>query len=237
MENKIKIEIKNLNFSYEEKKYVLKNINLKIYENETICIIGENGSGKTTLLLCIAGLLKYEGEVKIDGKIFNEDLRKKIGFLFENPDDALFMPRVFDDIAFGPRNFGFEEERIKEIVKESLEKVGLPGFEERVSHHLSFGEKKRIALASIISYNPEILLLDEPTLGLSPVSRENFINLIKKIKATKIIATHDLEMVTEIGDRIILINKGEIKGEWKGEEIESAQKLKNYLVTLHTSSA
>jgi len=237
MENKIKIEVKNLNFSYEEKKYVLKNINLKIYENETVCIIGENGSGKTTLLLCIAGLLKYDGEVKIDGKIFNEDLRKKIGFLFENPDDALFMPRVFDDVAFGPRNFGFEEERIKEIVKGSLEKVGLPDFEEKVSHHLSFGEKKRIALASIISYSPEILLLDEPTLGLSPVSRENFINLIKKIRATKIIATHDLEMTTEIGDRIILINKGEIKREWKREEIESAQKLKNYLITLHTSSA
>ena len=237
MENKIKIEIKNLNFSYEERKYILKDINLKIYENETVCIIGENGSGKTTLLSCIAGLLKYEGEVKIDGEIFNENLRKKIGFLFENPDDALFMPRVFDDIAFGPRNFGFEEGRIKEIVKESLEKVGLPGFEERVPHHLSFGEKKRIALASIISYSPEILLLDEPTLGLSPISRENFINLIKKIKGTKIIATHDLEMVTEIGDRIVFINKGKIKGEWREEEIDSVKKLKNYLIKLNTSSA
>jgi cobalt/nickel transport system ATP-binding protein len=228
MENKIKIEVKNLKFSYEEQKYVLKNINLKIYENETVCIIGENGSGKTTLLLCIAGLLKYEGEVKIDGEIFNEDLRKKIGFLFENPDDALFMPRVFDDVAFGPRNFGFEEKKIKEIVKKSLEKVGLPGFEERVSHHLSFGEKKRIALASIISYSPEILLLDEPTLGLSPVSRENFINLIKKIRATKIIATHDLEMAVKIGDRTVLINEGEIKNEWRKDK-ERVLKIKNLI--------
>jgi len=217
MENKIKIEVKNLSFCYEEEKYVLKNINLKVYENETVCIIGENGSGKTTLLLCIAGLLKYKGEVKIDGEIFSEDLRKKMGFLFENPDDALFMPRVFDDVAFGPRNFGFEEKRIKEIVENSLEKVGLYGFEERVPHHLSFGEKKRVSLASIISYNPEILLLDEPTLGLSPLSRGNFINLIKNIRATKLIATHDLEMAIQIGDRIVLIDEGEIKKEWRRE--------------------
>ncbi len=230
MENKIKIEIKNLNFSYDEEKYVLKNINLKIYENETVCIIGENGSGKTTLLLCIAGLLKYEGEVKIDGEIFNENLRKKMGFLFENPDDALFMPRVFDDIAFGPKNFGFEEERIKEIVKESLEKVGLPGFEERVPHHLSFGEKKRIALASIISYSPEILLLDEPTLALSPVSKENFLKLIKSIRATKIIATHDLEVAVETGDRVVLLNKGTIKKVWNKSEVKSIKYLKNFLL-------
>ncbi len=215
MENKVKIEIKNLNFSYEKGKLVLRDINLKFFENETVCIIGENGSGKTTLLLCIAGLLKYEGEIRIDGEVFSENLRRKIGFLFENPDDALFMPRVFDDVAFALRNFGFEEEKIKEIVRESLSKVGLSGFEGKVPHHLSFGEKKRVALASLISYSPEILLLDEPTLGLSPLSRRKFINLIKEIKATKIIATCDLKMASKIGERIVVMDKGKIKRDFK----------------------
>jgi cobalt/nickel transport system ATP-binding protein len=211
MENrKVKIEIINLKFSYEDKKDVLKGINLKIYENEIVSIIGENGSGKTTLLLCIGGLLKYEGKILIDGEEFNENLRRKIGFLFENPDDSIFMPRVYDDIIFGPKNFGIKG-NYDEIVKKSLEKVALQGFEQRVPHHLSYGEKKRVALASILSYEPEIFLLDEPTLGLSRIARENFIELIKKIKGTKIIATHDLDLANLISERIIVLNEGKIE--------------------------
>jgi cobalt/nickel transport system ATP-binding protein len=211
MENrKVKIEIINLKFSYEDKKDVLKGINLKIYENEIVSIIGENGSGKTTLLLCIGGLLKYEGKILIDGEEFNENLRRKIGFLFENPDDSIFMPRVYDDIIFGPKNFGIKG-NYDEIVKKSLEKVALQGFEQRVPHHLSYGEKKRVALASILSYEPEIFLLDEPTLGLSRIARENFIELIKKLKGTKIIATHDLDLANLISERIIVLNEGKIE--------------------------
>ncbi len=210
MENrKVKIEIIDLRFSYENKKEVLKGINLKVYENETLSIIGENGSGKTTFLLCIAGLLKYEGKVLIDGKEFNESLRKKIGFLFENPDDSLFMPKVYDDVAFAPKNFGFNG-NLDEIVKDALKKAGVSGFEERISHHLSFGEKKKVSLATILSYNPEIFLLDEPTLGLSPKSRKEFIELIKNLKGTKIIATHDIEMAKEISERIIVLEEGNI---------------------------
>ncbi len=211
MENrKVKIEIIDLRFSYENKKEVLKGINLKVYENETLSIIGENGSGKTTFLLCIAGLLKYEGKVLIDGKEFNESLRKKIGFLFENPDDSLFMPKVYDDVAFAPKNFGFNG-NLDEIVKDALKKAGVSGFEERIPHHLSFGEKKKVSLATILSYNPEIFLLDEPTLGLSPKSRREFIELIKNLKGTKIIATHDIEMAEEISERIIVLDEGEIE--------------------------
>ncbi len=213
MENrKLKIEIINLRFSYEDRKNVLKGINLKIYENEIVSIIGENGSGKTTLLLCIAGLLKYEGKVLIDGEEFSESLRRKIGFLFENPDDSIFMPRVYDDIIFGPKNFGIKG-NYDEIVKKSLEKVNLEGFEERVPHHLSYGEKKKVALASILSYEPEIFLLDEPTLALSPFARKNFIELIKKIKGTKVIATHDLDLANSISERIIVLNDGKIEKE------------------------
>jgi len=213
MENrKVKIEIINLKFSYEDKKDVLKNINLKIYENEIVSIIGENGCGKTTLLLCIGGLLKYEGKVLIDGEEFNEKLRRKIGFLFENPDDSIFMPRVYDDVIFGPKNFGIKG-NYDEIVKKSLEKVNLTGFEERIPHHLSYGEKKRVALASILSYEPEIFLLDEPTLALSPIARKNFIELIKKIKGTKVIATHDLDLAYSISERIIVLNDGKIEKE------------------------
>ncbi|MEO0289903.1 MAG: ABC transporter ATP-binding protein [candidate division WOR-3 bacterium] len=213
MENrKVKIEIIDLRFSYEDKKEVLKGINLKVYENETLSIIGENGSGKTTFLLCIAGLLKYKGKVLIDGKEFNESLRKKIGFLFENPDDSLFMPKVYDDVAFGPKNFGFNG-NLDEIVKDALKKAGVSGFEERIPHHLSFGEKKKVSLATILSYNPEILLLDEPTLGLSPKSRIEFIKLIKNLKGTKIIATHDINLLEKISDRIIVLNEGKIEKE------------------------
>ncbi|MEO0297037.1 MAG: ABC transporter ATP-binding protein [candidate division WOR-3 bacterium] len=215
MENrKVKIEIIDLRFSYEDKKEVLKGINLKVYENETLSIIGENGSGKTTFLLCIAGLLKYKGKILIDGKEFNESLRKKIGFLFENPDDSLFMPKVYDDVAFAPKNFGFNG-NLDEIVKDALKKAGVSGFEERIPHHLSFGEKKKVSLATILSYNPEIFLLDEPTLGLSPKSRKEFIKLIKNLKGTKIIATHDIEMAKEISERIIVLDEGEIKEEIK----------------------
>ncbi|MEO0246273.1 MAG: ABC transporter ATP-binding protein [candidate division WOR-3 bacterium] len=210
MENrKVKIEIIDLRFSYEDKKEVLKGINLKVYENETLSIIGENGSGKTTFLLCIAGLLKYKGKILIDGKEFNESLRKKIGFLFENPDDSLFMPKVYDDVAFAPKNFGFNG-NLDEIVKDALKKAGVSGFEERIPHHLSFGEKKKVSLATILSYNPEIFLLDEPTLGLSPKSRKEFIELIKNLKGTKIIATHDIEMAEEISERIIVLDEGNI---------------------------
>lgn len=233
MNKKIKIEVRNLKFSYEGRGDVLKNINLCVYENETLCITGENGSGKTTLLLCIAGLLKFEGEVRIDGTVFNESFRRKIGFLFENPDDALFMPRVFEDVAFGPENFGFAKEKLNEIVKNSLEKVGLSGFEERISHHLSFGEKKRVALAGVLSYEPEIYLLDEPTSGLSPVARRNFINLIKNIKGTKIIATHDIEIVEEIADRVILMNEGRIIKEWNDKI--SRKEIINFLFKLNIS--
>jgi cobalt/nickel transport system ATP-binding protein len=137
-------------------------------------------------------------------------LRRKIGFLFENPDDSIFMPRVYDDIIFGPKNFGIKG-NYDEIVKKSLEKVALQGFEQRVPHHLSYGEKKRVALASILSYEPEIFLLDEPTLGLSRIARENFIELIKKIKGTKIIATHDLDLANLISERIIVLNEGKIE--------------------------
>ncbi|MEN3044621.1 MAG: ABC transporter ATP-binding protein [Candidatus Hydrothermales bacterium] len=211
---KVKIEVINLSFSYEEKKDVLKDINLRVFENERLSLIGENGSGKTTLLLCICGLLKFKGKVIIDGEDFKESLRRKIGFLFENPDDSLFMPRVYDDVAFGPKNFKIQG-KLDEIVKSSLNKVGLKDFENRVPHHLSFGEKKKVSLASLLSYDPEIFLLDEPTLGLSPLARKEFIKLVKNLRGTVVIATHDIDFAIEISDRIIFLNKGKIKREYK----------------------
>ncbi|MEN3045899.1 MAG: ABC transporter ATP-binding protein [Candidatus Hydrothermales bacterium] len=211
---KVKIETINLSFSYEEKEDVLKDINLKIFENERISIIGENGSGKTTLLLCICGLLKFRGKVLIDGEDFKESLRRKIGFLFENPDDSLFMPRVYDDVAFGAKNYKIKG-NLDEIVRNSLNRVGLKDFENKVSHHLSYGEKKRVSLASLLSYEPEIFLLDEPTLGLSPLARRKFMKLIKDLKGTIVIATHDVDFAIEISDRILFLKNGTIKREFQ----------------------
>ncbi|MEW6558335.1 MAG: ABC transporter ATP-binding protein [Elusimicrobiota bacterium] len=206
------IEVKNLFYKYPDGIVAIDDLSFSIEENETVGIIGPNGAGKTTLLLCICGIINFKGEVKIFGNKMSKDnaceLRKKIGFVFQNPDDQLFMPTVFDDIAFGPLQFDESKEEVQKIVKESLEAVSLEGFEKRVSHHLSLGEKKRVTLATALALKPEILILDEPMGNLDPATKREFIELLKHFDCTKVIAGHDLEMIKEISDRIVLINKG-----------------------------
>jgi len=229
------INLKNINYSYPDGMKALKQVNFNIKENETLTIIGPNGAGKTTLLLSICGVIQVDGIIEI----FNEkltkknvrNLRKNIGFVFQDPDDQLFMPTVYEDVAFGPENLGFMKDDIKILVCDALDHVGLKGFENRESHHLSFGEKKKVSFATILAMDPKIIILDEPTSNLDPYSRREFIKLLKKTKATKIIATHDLEMVLELSDRTVLINKGKIISEGITHEILSNKDLmeNNYL--------
>ncbi len=206
-------------------KQVLGNISFKVKEGERISIIGPNGAGKSTLLLNIAGLAddKYRGgSIHIFGKTVNRaniyDIRENIGFVFQDPNDQLFSTRVFDDVAFGLVNFlskkdpakAKDKSYIEQIVRLSLGKVNMEGVEDIIPHFLSFGEKKLISLATVLSYTPRILILDEPASNLDPRNRNSFIDLIKAMEKAIIIVTHDLDMAYEFSDRCIIINEGNI---------------------------
>ena len=233
MNNNIIIEVKNLNYKYRsnkrinEKIYkdVLIDINFTVLKGEKISIIGPNGAGKSTLLLKLSGLAEQnnrKGEIYILGKILNDkniyDLRENIGFVFQDPNDQLFSTTVFDDVSFGIVNFlnkkkdkrANDKDFIENIVSKTLAEVNLSGIENEMPHFLSFGEKKLVSLATVLSYNPEILFLDEPSSNLDPKNRNDFIKLIKSLNKTIILATHDLDLAYEFSDRTIILNKGKI---------------------------
>lgn len=210
------IEACNLNYSYQDGQTALRDVTFRLEENETIAIIGPNGAGKSTLLQILVGLLKpQQGTITMAGLRVEERhlkaIRKTAGLVFQNPDDQLFCPTVFDDVAFGPMNLGQTDEQVRQTVAESLKIVGLSGFESRLPHHLSEGEKKRIALASVLATSPEVLLLDEPTSGLDPGTRYELIGLLKRLPGAKLIVTHDLDLAGELATRVMIMNKGEIK--------------------------
>ncbi len=206
------IRIENLSFSYPDGRQALKSIYLTITRGETIALIGPNGAGKSTLLLHLNGIFHSNGAVQILGKTLDENelrwVRAKVGLVFQNPDDQLFSPTVFDDVAFGPINMGYSEPQVRETVKKALEWVGMAGSEHRSPHHLSVGEKKRIAVATVLSMSPEILVFDEPTSNLDPRGKWSLIRLFQKLPATKVIATHDLELVRALCSRTIILYQG-----------------------------
>ena len=208
------IEIKNLSFKYHEGIAALKDVSFDVEEGEKIGIIGPNGAGKSTLLLHLNGLIAGEGEIRIFGvkveKSSIKKIRQMVGLLFQNPDDQLFCPTVFEDVAFGPRNMTLAEEKVEELVKQSLAKVGLDGFEKRSSYHLSIGEKRRAAIATVLSMNSKILAFDEPSSNLDPRGRRELIELIKSINLTQVLVTHDLEIVKNVCHRVALMDHGRI---------------------------
>ena len=214
-------------------------------------LIGANGAGKSTLLLAMRGLLgNLDGSVAIGGKPLTnkkmvKEIADKVGLVFQNPDDQLFSPTVFDDVAFGPLNLGLSGEEVKARVRQALSVVGLEGFERRVPYKLSGGEKRRVSLATIYSMQPEILLLDEPTSQLDPRARQEVINLIQKFPGTRVIATHDFELILKAATRVILLKKGRIIADGSPVEIltdeallqESGMEMPlvvRYLMALHT---
>ncbi|RLG13305.1 cobalt ABC transporter ATP-binding protein [Candidatus Pacearchaeota archaeon] len=211
------IEIRDLSYAYPDGTVALSDINLDVIEGESIGIIGPNGAGKSTLLLHLNGLLQNNSGIKIFGeKIIQSNLpqiRRKVGLVFQDPDNQLFMPTVFDDVAFGPINMSFSKEEINNLVDEALKKVDMLKFKNHPSHHLSFGEKKRISLATVLSMKPEILVLDEPASNLDPRSRRQLIQFLNRLTITKIIATHDLDLVLETCGRVILLHGGRLVSE------------------------
>ena len=209
------IEILNLSFVYHHNdRQALRNVNLSVRAGEKVALVGPNGAGKSTLLLHLNGILRGEGTVRVMEQEVAEPnlarIRALVGFVFQDPDDQLFSTTVFDDVAFGPLYAGLPEDEVRQRVAWALAQVGLAGFGERVSHHLSLGEKKRAAIATVLAMRPEILVLDEPTAGLDPRTRRRLIELLQELPQTMLAATHDMRMVAQVFPRMVVLDKGQI---------------------------
>jgi cobalt/nickel transport system ATP-binding protein len=206
------IEIDHLSYDYPDGTPALKEVQLDVYRGDSVAILGPNGAGKSTLLYHLNGTLIGRGRVIILGLLLAKDnlreIRRKVGLVFQNPDDQLFCPTVYDDVAFGPLNMGLDEENVRHRVGRALELVGLLGFEKRSAHHLSEGEKKRVALATVLAMDSEILALDEPTDNLDPAASQALIERIRQIAQTKIIITHHLTLAMELCNRAVFLRGG-----------------------------
>ncbi len=208
------IEIKDLNYAYPDGTRALRGVSFNVTRGESLGIVGPNGAGKSTLLLHFNGIIMDSRSVKILGlEVKQENLpriRSKVGLVFQDPDNQLFMPTVFEDVAYGPLNMGLDEDRVRGNVEKALTQVDMSGHAKRLSHHLSFGEKKRVSIATVLSMDAEILVLDEPTSNLDPKHRRGLINFLNRQEVTRIIASHDLDMVLETCQRVILLDRGSI---------------------------
>ena len=219
------VKIDHLSFRYPDDRQALCDVSLTISDGETVGVIGPNGAGKSTLLLHLNGILQSNGQVKVFGMPIErknlKSIRSKVGLVFQDPNDQLFSPTVFDDIAFGPINMGLTEGDVRQRVAQALSWVGMADYEQRSPHHLSSGEKKRIAIATVLSMSPEILVLDEPISNLDPRSKWSLIKLLGELPMTKIIAAHDLEIVKALCQRTILLDKGQLIADGSTEDILS----------------
>ena len=198
----------------------LDHINFKVNKGEMVSLLGKNGAGKSTLFLHFNGIYEpTEGEILVEGEPITYSkkglikVRQKVGIVFQNPDDQLFAPTVEEDVAFGPLNLGYSQEETQEIVTESLKRVGMSGYERKAPHHLSGGQKKRVAIAGILAMNPEIMVLDEPTSGLDPRGASDILKLLYELNEegmTIIISTHDVDLVPVYSNKVFVISKGGI---------------------------
>jgi cobalt/nickel transport system ATP-binding protein len=223
------ITIENLSFSYPDGQQALTDVSLRIYRGDSVAIVGPNGAGKSTLVLHFNGILRSNGHVKLLGKAVDDNnlrwVRSRVGLVFQNPDDQLFSPTVFDDVAFGPMNMGYSEAEVEQAVKMALEMVGMAGFEKRSPHHLSVGEKKRIAMATVLSMSPEVLVIDEPTSNLDPRGKWDIIEVLKGLSVTKIVVSHDLEMVGALCHRMVIIDRGRVAADGATADILANKRL------------
>lgn len=208
------IEICNLEYHYPDGTLALEEIELMVDQGETIALVGPNGAGKSTLILHLNGIIRGNGVVRIMGReIDGKDVswaRERVGIVFQEPEDQLFMPTVFDDVAFGPLNMRLNRDAVQDRVRHALSQVELFGFSDRSAHHLSLGEKKKVAIATVLATLPEILVVDEPSSNLDPRSRRHLIELLKNFTHTKIIATHDMNLAYELCERTIVMDEGKI---------------------------
>ncbi len=213
MSRDIAIQVKDVSFDYPDGHEVLKGVNCTIRAGEKVALIGPNGAGKSTFMSLLNGVaMATKGQVMIGGQVVAKDnlkqIRRKVGIVFQDPDDQLFCPTVFDDVAFGPLNLGLPKGEIEARVTEALDTVGLTGFEERSSFHLSFGERKRLALATVLSYQPDILVFDEPSTNMDPLNRRKLIHWLAQSDKTILLCTHDLDIALDVCDRCLMLSDG-----------------------------
>ena len=217
------ISIENLSYNYPDGLQALNGVNLVVKRGESVALVGPNGAGKSTVLVHLNGILRSNGCIKImDQPITDKNLkwiRSKVGLVFQNPEDQLFSPTVFDDVAFGPINMGYPEVEVRRLVKKALEEVGMSGYENRAPHHLSWGEKKKIAFATVLAMSPEILVADEPSSNLDPRAKWSLIKLLNNLQMTKVIASHDLELVQAVCKRVVMMDKGKVVVDGPADEI------------------
>lgn len=231
------LEARNIVFSYDDGTNALNNVNLKVNKGDIVALLGKNGAGKSTLFLHFNGILKPDkGEILIDGEKLSYDkkslikYRQKVGLVFQNPDDQIFAPTVEEDIAFGPLNLKLPMEEVQKRVEVSLKKVGMEGFEKKAPHHLSGGQKKRVAIAGILAMKPEIMVFDEPTAGLDPKGASKIIKLLKELNnegITIIVSTHDVDLVPEYANNVFVIHEGTIISKGSPKEIFSDDEVIN----------
>jgi cobalt/nickel transport system ATP-binding protein len=219
-----KVEVKNLHYTYPDGHKAVNDLSFRIHHGESVGIIGANGAGKSTLLMLLMGVLfpslgeVLVGDVRVTKKTL-PNIRQRMGMVFQDPDDQLFMTTVYDDVAFGPRNYKLDEMEVEQRVLQALDMVGILHLKDRAPFKLSGGEKRCAAIASVLSMHPDILIMDEPTAALDPKSRRRVMGLLKSFEHTKIITSHDLDMVFELCDRTIVINKGGIVVDGLSSEI------------------
>lgn len=215
-DKELAIEIEDLSFIYPDGTEALKGVSLKVRQGESLAIIGPNGAGKSTLLLNLNGLLRGNGLIKIFGIKINssssnlKNIRKKVGLVFQNPDDQLFCSTVYEDVAFGPTNLGLNREEVERRVKDALFKVEMGGYENSNAFHLSYGQKKRVAIATILSMNPDIVAIDEPSSNLDHNSQIKLAKILNSLLKTKLIVTHDIPYAALLCDRAVILDNGKI---------------------------
>ena len=223
------IEFENVSFAYEQGSPVIDNLSFTIGDGESVGLIGANGAGKSTIMKLLLGLVTGEGRIAVDGIDVNREnlgkIRQKLGFVLQNSDNQMFMPTVFEDMMFAPLNYMVSREDAEKRVDEVLERLDLQYLKHKYNHKISGGEKRMAAIATILAMEPEAVLMDEPTSALDPYNRRIVINTIRGMEQTKIITSHDLDMIMDTCDRVILISKGRIVADGSAEEILSNKEL------------
>lgn len=217
------IEFRDVSFSYDTETPVVQDVNLVIRKGETVGLIGANGAGKSTIMKLMLGLLTGSGQILVDGLQMNKhnlsQIRQKIGFVLQDSDNQMFMPTVYEDMIFGPRNYGLSKEEAEARVDRVLEHLGLQDLKYRYNHKISGGEKRMAAIATILAMEPEVILMDEPSTALDPVNRRTVIHTIQSLPQTKLIASHDLDMILDTCERVILLSHGTIVADGDCETI------------------
>ena len=224
------LEVSNLTYEYPDGFKALNEISFGLGRGDSLGILGPNGAGKTTLILHLNGILgELDGSIRLNNLEFTEnnlaEIRKTVGVVLQDPDDQLFMPTVLEDVMFGPKNFGFSEVIAKENAEEALNMVGMNDYQEKAPHHMSFGQKRKVAIASVLASKPQLLVLDEPSSNLDPSSRRELIDILLSLDISIVLVTHDLPMALEICPRSIVVNNGKITEDGKTKELLTNNKI------------